>query len=73
MRIGLPIKDYNFILIRRNNKLVISIGGLVDAAKEKGDYKLLMHISNDDCVATEVHYHTSCHKNYIRKQKQKQK
>jgi hypothetical protein len=39
-------------------------GQLLEAAKLKQDQSLLIQIENRDCVAIEVRYHASCHKQY---------
>ena len=41
-------------------------GQLLQAAKLKQDDAILNHIENRDCVAIEVRYHASCHREYTR-------
>ena len=38
----------------------------MQAAKLKKDNAILNHIENRDCVAIEVRYHVSCHREYTR-------
>ena len=41
-------------------------GQLLEAARLKKDHNILHHIENRDCVAIEVKYHASCHREYTR-------
>ncbi|XP_041360288.1 uncharacterized protein LOC121376477 [Gigantopelta aegis] len=43
-----------------------SAGQLREAATQKCDETILLHIRDKDCVAIEVKYHRSCYKNYTR-------
>ncbi|XP_038063921.1 uncharacterized protein LOC119734467 [Patiria miniata] len=45
---------------------LIDGGKLLEAAKVKRDETLLLHMENRDCVAIELKYHASCHKDYTR-------
>lgn len=45
---------------------LIDGGQLLEAARLKEDHAILCHIENRDCVAIELKYHTSCHREYTR-------
>lgn len=47
------------------------VAGLHEAAKIKEDESLKMLFESRDAVAMEVHYHPSCHKQYLSSVKNK--
>ncbi|XP_072046276.1 uncharacterized protein [Amphiura filiformis] len=43
-----------------------SAGRLLEAARQKEDERILLHVEGKDLIAIEVRYHQSCYKDYVR-------